>query len=77
MVEVHINIKKSELSILGRCAPCMSILSKGSSHVSDRHEATNRPKDQDGLRRRTQTKRKMFLRLCYDIDGIRNDTILF
>ena len=31
---------KSELSVLGRCAPCTSILSKGSSHVSDswRHE---------------------------------------
>ena len=32
--------QKSELSVLGRCAPCTSILSKGSSHVSDlwRHE---------------------------------------
>ena len=32
--------KKSQLSILGRCAPCTSIPSKGSSHVSDlwRHE---------------------------------------
>ena len=31
---------KSELSVLGRCAPCTSILSKGSSNVSDlwRHE---------------------------------------
>ena len=32
--------QKSELSVSGRCAPCMSILSEGSSHVSDswRHE---------------------------------------
>ena len=34
MVRLDVN-KKSELSILGCCVPCTSILSGGLSHISD------------------------------------------